>query len=80
MRFLIDDARDWWRFWSVRLAAAAGLVAAWLAANPEQTQALLDLLPDGPLRVLASAGIGLFVFALATGARVARQPVKGAPQ
>lgn len=77
MRFLIDDARDWWRFWSVRLAAAAGLVAAWLAANPEQTQALLDLLPDGPLRVLASAGIGLFVFALATGARVARQPVKG---
>ena len=55
---------------SIRLAALAGVVAGYLAANPEQTQALLALLPDGPMRVLASAGIGLFVFSLATGARL----------
>ena len=55
---------------SVRLAALAGIVAGYLAANPTQTEALLALLPDGPLRVLASAGIGLFVFSLATGARI----------
>ena len=54
-------------------AALAGVVAGYLAANPEQTEALLDLLPEGPWRVLASAGIGLFVFSLATGARIVRQ-------
>lgn len=59
--------------WSVRLAALAGIVAGYLAANPDQTEALLALLPEGPWRVLASAGIGLFVFTLATGARVIRQ-------
>lgn len=73
MKWMIDDARKAWRLWSVRLAALAGLAAAYLAANPDTTQALLALLPDGPLRVLASAALGLFVFALATGARLARQ-------
>lgn len=58
---------------SIRLAAMAGIVAGYLAANPEQTQALLALLPDGPMRVLASAGIGMFVFSLATGARLVRK-------
>lgn len=58
---------------SIRLAALAGVVAGYLAANPDQTEALLALLPDGPMRVLASAGIGLFVFSLATGARIVRQ-------
>jgi hypothetical protein len=76
MKYLIDDARQAWKFWSVRLAMLAGVTAGYLSANPDQTQALLDLLPDGPMRVLASAGIGLFVFSLATGARLARQPAK----
>lgn len=74
MKLLIDNARVWWRLWSVRLAALAGVVAAYLAGNPDQTQDLLNLLPDGPMRTLASIGVGLFVFALATGARLARQP------
>lgn len=77
-RFLIDEARQWWKMWSVRLAALAGLLAGYLAANPDATTELLELLPDGPLRTLASVGIGLFVFALATGARLARQPAKRA--
>lgn len=70
---LIDEAKSWHKFASVRLAALAGVVAGYLAANPEQTEALLNLLPDGPLRVLASAGIGLFVFSLATGARLIKK-------
>lgn len=64
------------RAWSIRLAALAGVVAAYLAANPDTTNALLDLLPEGPARVLASAGIGLFVFGLATGARLVKQSPK----
>lgn len=74
---LVDEAGSWWRMWSVRLAAFAGIVAAYLAANPDQTQAVLDLLPDGPLRVVASMALGLFVFALATGVRLVRQPDAG---
>lgn len=63
---------------SIRLAALAGVVAGYLAANPDQTQALLALLPDGPMRVLASAGIGMFVFSLATGARLVKTGKKEA--
>ena len=58
---------------SIRLAAMAGIVAGYLAANPDQTQALLALLPGGPMRGLAAAGIGMFVFSLATGARLVRK-------
>ncbi len=70
---LIDEAKSWHKFASVRLAALAGVVAAYLAANPDVTNELLGLLPDGPMRTLASAGIGLFVFSLATGARLVRK-------
>lgn len=77
MKFLIDEARLWWKMWSVRLAAMAGLLAAYLAASPETTQSLLALLPDGPMRVVAGALIGLFVFAMATGARLVRQKAPG---
>jgi len=76
LKYLIDNAGSWWKLWSVRLAALAGVVAAYLAANPDQTQALLDSLPDGPLRVLASIGIGVFVFGLATGSRLVKQTAK----
>jgi len=79
VKYLIDEAGNWWRLWSVRLAAFAGVIAAYLAANPAQTEELLAILPDGPLRVLASAGIGLLVFGLATGTRLAKQPTKENP-
>lgn len=77
MKYLIDECGGWWKMWSVKLAALAGVVAAYLAANPDQTQELLDLFPEGPMRTLAAAGFGLFVFALATGARLVKQPTKG---
>jgi len=77
MKYLIDECGNWWKLWSVKLAALAGVVAAYLAANPSDTEKLLALLPDGPLRTLAAVGVGLFVFATATGARLVRQPTKG---
>ena len=70
---LIDEARQAWKMLSVQLAALAGIVAAYLAANPDVTQSLLAMLPEGHARVLASAGIGLFVFAMATGAGLIKQ-------
>lgn len=56
----------WTRRYSVRLAAIVGVVGGYLAANPEQVDALLELFPDGPARVLASVGFGLFLFAVPT--------------
>ena len=47
-----------------------------LAANPDTTNELLALLPDGPMRTLASAGLGLFVFSLAAGSRLMKQGPK----
>lgn len=73
MKLIENWTTQLFRAWSIRLAALAGVVAAYLAANPEQTEALLALLPEGPARVLASAGIGLLVFGLATGTRLVRQ-------
>lgn len=70
---LIDDVHKAHKLASVQLAAFAAVVAGYLAANPDQTEALLALLPEGPLRVLASAGIGVLVFALAAGSRVVKQ-------
>ena len=73
MTLIENWAKQLTRAWSIRLAAFAGIVAGYLAMNPDQTKELLALLPEGPWRVLASIGIGLLVFALPTAARLTRQ-------
>lgn len=70
---LVDEASHWYKLASVRLAMIAGVAAAYLAAKPDVTEELLALLPEGPVRVVASALIGLFVFGLATGTRLVRK-------
>jgi len=47
---LIDDWRDAWRFWSVRLMAAAAFIASW----PESFLYLYNLVP-GDLQPLLPA-------------------------
>lgn len=73
---LIETWREASRYYSVRLAALAGLIAAYLAANPDQAQAVIDSVPEA-FRPLASIALGLFVFGLATGARLVKQAPKG---
>lgn len=75
MKF-VEEAKVWYRLGSVQLAAVTGLIAAYLAANPHETEKLLGLLPDGPLRILASIGIGAFVFAAAAGSRLVTKGTK----
>jgi hypothetical protein len=77
MKLIENWAETLWRAWSVRLAAIAGVLAGYLAANPDVTQALLELLPDGPMRTLAAAAVGLFVFSVATGTRIVQQRKRG---
>ena len=69
---LVDDARHAWRWWSVRLAALAGVAAGALVAHPEILTGLVDYVP-APYRQQASALIGLMVFAAPTVARILQQ-------
>lgn len=69
MKF-VEEAGKFYKLGSVQLAALAGVIVAYFAANPNETEKLLNLLPEGPLRILASIGIGLFVFSTATGSRI----------
>lgn len=71
---LIEDCRNWWRMWSVRLAALAGIVAGVLSASPGLLTWLVnEFLPSGPWRVVASALIGLVVFVIPTITRLIPQ-------
>lgn len=73
MSRLIDNAGAWHKLWSVRIAAFAGSLTSFLIAFPDQRAALLALIPDGPLRVLAAFAVGFLVFAVPTAARLTRQ-------
>lgn len=81
MNILIDDWRKAWRLWSVRFAAAVGLLPELLyrvaeAAEhllPALSQPVLDNLP--PWLRSVSAVLALVAVAL----RLVRQPVKPTP-
>ena len=62
------EAAMLWAFWSVRLAAAAGMVAAYLVADPTALSSLLVYVPDN-WRPAAGVIAGLIVFMLPTLAR-----------
>lgn len=76
MKYLIDEANNWWRLWSVRLAALAGALVSYLIAFPDQREALLAMIPDGRWRALAAFLIGFAIFAVPTMTRLAKQPTK----
>jgi hypothetical protein len=73
---------DWgqkiWKLWSVRLAALAGIVAAYFAAYPGELEKLIAIVPE-QYRPLASMAVGLFVFATATGSRLVKQGTPPCP-
>ena len=64
MRF-IDEVSGAWKLASVRLAAVAGVFAAWATSDPQGFAALAEQLP-----VWARPLVGLAVFATATGSRI----------
>ena len=72
---LIEEARQFWRLWSVRLAAVAGMLAGYMTAFPEQVQQLFDYVPE-QWRWAASIATALAVFALPTWLRLMAQPKK----
>ncbi len=69
---LVEEARQAWRWWSVRLAALAGIVAGALVAQPQILTGLVAYVPE-QWRPAASALAGIVVFAAPTLARIVKQ-------
>ena len=69
---LIDDWRQAWRLWSVRLAALAGAIAAAIVGSPQLLLGLIAHAPDR-WRPLAAAAAGVIVFLVPAITRVIRQ-------
>lgn len=72
---LIDEWRSWWRLWSVRISAAATACWAYLLANPDQLQQVLDAVPP-ELRDIVPPAAPVAVFVLVTFARLAKQEAR----
>ncbi len=72
---LINDAHNWWRFTSTRVAAFWALLGgAIIAAWPVIQWYLSDILPDGPWRVVLGAAAAFVTFSSFVAARVIQQP------
>jgi hypothetical protein len=75
MKALLAELRALQRLWSVRLAALAGLIVAWLMSDPTLLPRMVAYVPE-PWRPVASVLVGFTAFALPTIARRLPQPPK----
>ena len=63
---LVDDARLWWRFWSIRFAAIGAAIEAFLAWFPDQARDVWNWIPADmrallPSWLTSSLPIALFI-------------------
>lgn len=69
---LIDDAKDWWKFWSMRLLALwSAAIGAWPMLSEEQRTSILTMVGVTPEQMAGIAAVAMFVSV--AGARVAKQ-------
>lgn len=74
---LINNARQWWRLWSVRLNALGLALMGWISFDPVGVLHVWNMMPRAvtqhvPPTVLT--GLGAVLFALSIIARLVRQP------
>lgn len=72
----IENWRSAWRWWSIRVAAIAGIISAVLTAHPTILLGLINMLPGGIWRTVLAAGVGTIVFVIPTLARLWNQEKK----
>lgn len=78
---LIDNARQWWRLWSIRLNAIGIAILGWVQFDPVGALTVWNMLPPAvrdvlPANFLTVAGLALFVLSMLS--RVVAQPKLGA--
>jgi len=78
LKTLSAELRDLWRLWSIKLAALAGVLIAWLTSDPTVLPQLVAYVPDRwrPLAALVSGFLG---FAIPAYVRWKKQPAKPEP-
>lgn len=70
-RGFLAECREWWRLHSVKLAAAAGAIGAFLTGNPDVIMAIVGFLPVDPVtRAIYAAIAGLAIFLVPTAVRL----------
>lgn len=72
-RWLIAEWRGAWRWWSVRIAGIAAIVAGVLTASPGLLLGLIGMLPQGRWRTVSAIAVALVVFVIPTLARLWKQ-------
>lgn len=74
---LIDNARQWWRLWSVRLNGIGLAIMAWVWFDPTAILAVINLMPVQLRPYLPQEAVAVvsgIMMALALIARLVRQP------
>lgn len=74
---LIDNARQWWRLWSIRLNALGLAILGWVQFDPVSALAVWNMLPYEARRVLPPNFlmiVGMALFALSMLSRLLAQP------
>lgn len=77
MKYLVDNARQWWRFWSVRFNAIGLAILGWFTFDPVAVLTVWNMMPPAVRNHVppsAMVGIGALFFALSMIARLVRQP------
>lgn len=73
----IENARHWWRLWSIRLNAIGLSLLAWVQIDPVSALAVWNMMPHDVRAVLPQnivTIVGLAFFALSMIARLVVQP------
>lgn len=66
----VDDAKDWWRWWSVRIQMVCAALTGWLWFDPSSLLAVWNMMPR-PVRSLlpehfvTALGAVLFILSMA---------------
>ena len=73
---LVEDARDWWRWWSVQFNAVGLAILAWVQIDPVSVLYVWNMMPASVRRVVPEhvlIPIAMALFALSMLSRVLRQ-------
>lgn len=74
---LVDEARLWWRWWSMRFNAIGLAILAWVQFDPVSVLAVWNMMPRQVQNIVpehALSALALVFFVLAMLARIVRQP------
>lgn len=77
MKYLIDNACQWWKLWSIRLNAIGLAILGWVSFDPVGVLSVWNMMPHAVTQAFPPSAlkyVGMTLFALSMIARLVRQP------